>query len=366
MFTAAIAAGGLSAALAALVAQATGPQLGPAHAGDCAVVVTLSTPRVGDVVRVLLDRGRLRDQDIVSTTQTTVVIPTGSPLQAGQSLRLLVNGSPVSEKDDAVREAAARPAGAKPIGVCDPPAPGSQGESLEASAYIGWAYDQFAPDKIGGYPPGTTTARHNRMLFGVDFDYRMLGSDSSDVRLWLSGETLHGVRSADVDCEAENNRPTVCDPQPGVRYARAVLENATSLEAYVAPRLEFKALQKSASTPTQLYATARFGFIALEGAPRVYKNHHVGAGLVADGGPFKGSLVEFGWGMNEMLSGRDWKRLMVDGFLTFSLERVPIIRDNARFFIQMFIDNDLGGDTPDSIQTFLGFDLDVRKFFGAP
>ena len=30
----------------------------------------------------------------------------------------------------------------------------------------------------------------------------------------------------------------------------------------------------------------------------------------------------------------------------------------------MFIDNDLAGDTPDSIQTFLGFDIDIRRFFG--
>jgi hypothetical protein len=68
--------------------------------------------------------------------------------------------------------------------------------------------------------------------------------------------------------------------------------------------------------------------------------------------------------MNEMLSGRRWKRLKVDGYLTFGLDGVPGIRDRGRLFIQMFIDNDLAGNTPDSIQTFLGFELDIRRFFG--
>ena len=30
----------------------------------------------------------------------------------------------------------------------------------------------------------------------------------------------------------------------------------------------------------------------------------------------------------------------------------------------MFIDNDLKGNTPDSIQSFMGIDFDIRRFFG--
>jgi hypothetical protein len=185
------------------------------------------------------------------------------------------------------------------------------------------------------------------------------------MQFWVSGETMHGVRSADIDCNAETNKPPICNPQSGIAYARAVLENATSLEVFIAPRLEIATLQANASTPMRLYVTSRFGFITLDDAPRVFRSHHAGIGLMADGEtPFAGSSFEIGWGNNEMLSGSRWKRLKVDGVLTFSLEGIPWIRDKARFFIQMFIDNDLTGPTPDSVQTFMGFDIDVRKFFG--
>ena len=243
------------------------------------------------------------------------------------------------------------------------PAPDARpaGQSLEATAYFGWAFDQFAPDSTGGYPPNTVTEKHNRMLFGVNFDYRLSGTDDSGVQVWLAGETLHGVRSADINCAEEANKPPVCTPQPGLEYARAVLANATSLEAYIAPRVLFARLQRDSSTPTRLYVTARFGFIALDDAPRVFKNHHIGVGLQADDGPFEGSGIEVGWGNNELLSGLGWKRLKVDGLITFP---VPKTGETARFFIQMFIDNDLKGSAPDSIQTFMGVDFDIRKFFG--
>jgi len=351
-----------------LAAQTNQPQLKPAFAGDCAVVVALSGQRIGDLVQVTLDLGRLPEQTVNGTALPALEVPTGSPLQKGQKVRLSINGSDVPGGETTVEDSTARPASEKPTGVCASGgrsgATQPKGDALEASAYFGWAYDQFAPDSIGGYPPGTATEKHNRVLFGVDFDYRMLGSDTSKARLWLAGETLHGVRSADVDCSAETNKPPACNPQAGITYARAVLKDASSVEAYIQPRLEIARLQKGTSAPAQLYLSARFGFIGLDEAPRVYKNHQFGVGLMADDGPFKGSTLEFGWGMNEMLSDRKWKRLKVDGLLTFSLDGVPAVRDRGRFFIEMFIDNDLRGPTADSVQVFMGFDLDIRKFFG--
>ena len=343
-------------------AQTGRAAIAPAYAGDCAVVVTLAGERTGDVVQVQVAFGSLPSQALASDGLKEVTISTGAPLQKGDTLRLLVNGAEIQGARITTEDAAKRPDGRKALGGCAKPEKFEfGGDSLEATAYFGWAFDQFAPDSLGGYPPNTLTERHNRVLFGVNFDYRMTGNDSSPLQLWLSGETMHGVRSADVDCTAEENKPAECNPTGGVSYARAVLADATSIEAYVAPRLEFGQLQKTSTTPTRLYATARFGFIALERAPRVYKNHHLGVGLMADGGPFGGSHVEFGWGMNELLSGRKWKRLKVDGLITFP---VPRTGETAHFFIQMFIDNDLKGNTPDSIQSFMGVDLDIRRFFG--
>jgi hypothetical protein len=342
---------------------AAGPQIRPAFAGDCALVVALTGQRPGDVVQVQIGFGRLPAVTIAAEKQETVDVPTNAPLQVGESLILLINGAEIARTTAA--DSKLRPAGARPTGTCTAPADEAfDGSSFEATAYYGRAYDQFAPDSMGGYPPGTTTAKHNRQLFGVDFDYRMLGTDRSKMQLWFAGQTVHGVRSADIDCSAETNKPAICDPKDGTSYARAVLENASSLEAYVAPRIEFARLQRNSTTPSRLYLTARFGFIALVGAPRVFKNHHVGLGLQAEDGPFEGSVFEVGWGNNQMLSGTAWKRLKVDGLVTFSLQGIPWIRDKAHFFIEMFIDNDLRGHTPDSIQTFMGFDIDIRKFFG--
>ena len=343
-------------------AQTAGTAIAPSFAGDCAVAVTLAGQRTGDVVQVQVAFGSLQSHVLEAGDLKEVSIGTGAPLQKGDTLRLLVNGSEIAGARVTTADASSRPAGRKPLGECaKPEREAFAGDSLEASAYFGWAFDQFAPDSLGGYPPNTLTERHNRVLFGVNFDYRMTGGDNSRMQLWLSGETMHGVRSADIDCTAEENKPPECNPAPGVSFARAVLADSTSVEAYVAPRLVFAQLQKDATTPTRLYAMARFGFIALAGAPRVYKNHHLGVGLMADDGPFAGSRVEFGWGMNEPLSGRRWKRLKVDGLVTFP---VPKTGESARFFIEMFIDNDLKGNSPDSIQSFMGIDFDIRRFFG--
>ena len=355
------------AVLFALVSTSAAAQTGraaiaPSFAGDCAVSVTLAGERTGDVVQVQVAFGSLQSRALESDGLKDVTVSTGAALQKGDTLRLLINGSEVAGARITTEDATNRPANRKPLGECPKPETVAfGGDSLEASAYFGWAFDQFAPDSIGGYPPNTLTERHNRVLFGVNFDYRMIGSDTSRMQFSFAGETMHGVRSADIDCNAEENKPPECEPAPGVSYARAVLADSTSVEAYVAPRLVFWRLQKDTTTPTSLYATARFGFIALAGAPRVYKNHHLGLGLLADDGPFAGSKVEFGWGMNELLSGRSWKRLKVDGLVTFP---VPRTGGTAQFFIEMFIDNDLKGNSPDSIQSFMGIDFDIRRFFG--
>ena len=133
------------AALAASAAQSA-PRLDPVFAGDCSVTVILSGPRVGDVVQVLLNLGAMRAQSVTDAAQTRIEVPTGSPLQNGQSLRLLINGSEISGANATVEDSNKRPADRKPSGVCAEAAGvAPQGDSLRATAYAGWAYDQFAP-----------------------------------------------------------------------------------------------------------------------------------------------------------------------------------------------------------------------------
>jgi opacity protein-like surface antigen len=203
---------GVLALLCALVSTAAAAQtLGPSYAGDCAVAVTLAGQRTGDVVQVQVAFGSLQSRALESDGLKDVTVSTGAALQKGDTLRLLINGSEVAGARITTEDVAKRPAERKPLGKCPNPktTPAFAGDSFEASAYLGWAFDQFAPDSIGGYPANTVTEKHNRYLFGVNFDYRMLGSDTSKMQFWLAGETLHGVRSADVNCDAETNKPVV-------------------------------------------------------------------------------------------------------------------------------------------------------------
>jgi hypothetical protein len=87
-------------------------------------------------------------------------------------------------------------------------------------------------------------------------------------------------------------------------------------------------------------------------------------GLRVADGPFEGSMLEAGWGNNDLFSGPAWRRLKIDGLMSFGLDGVPGIRDKGRFFVEMYVDNDILGPSSDSIQTFLGIDFDIRKFFG--
>jgi len=347
---------------AVAAAQGRSEKFNPVHAGDCAVIVELTGHRPNDVVQVLMANGKLDPQVVKDPKKPTLTFNTVLPLQQGVELALIINGT---EDPSARTSVLPTDRTVARVGNCDAvPSEQHTEESLSASAYLGDAIDTFAPPTVGGYPPDTATSSKNQKLFGVDFDYRMAGHDDGKVQIWLSGETLHAVRSADIDCTGAH-KPPVCDNSAlnPTASAKFILKHQTSLEAFASPRVEFAALQRHATTPTRPYVTTRFGFIMLANSPHAYRVFHVGAGLKADEGPFAGSLIEFGWGNNELYSGRSWKRLKVDGLLTFDLENL-IKTDKARFFIEMYIDNDLRGPTADSVQTFIGLDFDIRKFFG--
>src|SRR5262245_60570048 len=97
-------------------------------------------------------------------------------------------------------------AGVSPA-FCQPPPDVHKHDSFIATAYSGRAFDTFAPDEMGCYPPNTDTTPKNRALFGVDFDYRLAGSLTEGWQFWLAGETLHGVRSADISCGSSSAPP---------------------------------------------------------------------------------------------------------------------------------------------------------------
>jgi hypothetical protein len=329
--------------------------------GECRVVLTITNPRTGDEIGVVVELTELREQ-VVTAGISELSFSTGVPLREGFRIRARVNGDVVAQQ--VVPPA---PAGSRPVDACTAPAPSTENSPFDASAYFGEVVDTFAPDSVGGYKnPSAGNAQKLRTIFGVDFDYRAIGKEDSRVQFWLNGETLHGVRTADIDCSAPNHddRPPVCSStSPFPDRAKYILEHATSLEAYVSPRLEFKTLQEGTLSPAKLYVTTRLGFIALEQSPRVFRTAHAALGLLADAGPFAGSYFEAGVGKNELFSGTNWRRLKIDGLLSFSLEKLVRVTDSSRFFIEMLIDNDLGGGA-DSVQTFFGVDVDLKTAFG--
>jgi hypothetical protein len=330
----------------------------PLRVGDCQVVVQVTSPRPGDQVGVVVELTASREQTLVAG-RTELTFPLAEPLRQGFRVRTVLNGTP--GKEEVV------PAGSGiPRGQCETPVVEDE-SPFEASVFLGMVIDNFAPDKVGGYiNPEAGSKQKAQWITGFEFDYRVHGRADDGVRVWLQGQTMHGVRTADINCAPEDGRevPPICPNSAATTpdRVRFILENATSVEAFVNPRVEFAKVQDGTDSSAWLYATANIGFIALKDAPKVFRTMAVGLGLLADDGNFAGSYFEVGWGKNELFS-TEWNRLKVDGLLSFSMAGVPLVRDNGRLFVEMTVDNDLH-DGPDSVRTFFGFDLDLKKAIG--
>jgi hypothetical protein len=343
--------------------------LDPLDVGDCRVVVKITNPRGGDQVGIIVDQTLIREQTVVAGGGT-LTFALSDPLRVGSTVRVRVNGSNnvnAGAVSELMTKVADRPGGRAP-GECAPEDEPDDESPFLASFFLGEVVDNFAPDKVANYKskdPDEALKAKGGFIFGFDFDYRLRGRSDSRVQFWVEGETMHGVRTADVDCAPPDpaQRPPVCDESPAniQDRARYILKNATSLEVWTSPRVEFHTLQGGTDSPAKLYTALTLGFIALDDAPQtgVYRSHHVSLGLAADGGSFDGSYLEVGWGKNELFS-REWNRLKIAGLLSFSMDRLPIWRDTGRLFVEMTIDNSLS-DGPDSIRTFFGVDIDLKK-----
>jgi hypothetical protein len=270
-----------------------------------------------------------------------------------------------------------------PGGKCDEPEARDDREVFESSGYLGWAFDNFAPAL--GSLPSTNPGSHTRLLAGVEAQYRLVGDKHDPFQIWLTTFTLHGVRSADVDC---TNAATaaLCGANQGQKFI-AIFQNATSLEAHFDVRVELKTLQPRSELPSKVFAVARFGFIDLDkyeavvngipvsvNPPKVFNNDMLGGGILAPAGPFRDSSAIVGWGRSERFqSNPGWNRLKISGMLVFDL--VPGFKDRLEFwkrlagsprmFVQINVDRNPGGPGPDAVNTYIGIDVDLRRvFFG--
>ncbi|OLD64906.1 MAG: hypothetical protein AUI47_03755 [Acidobacteria bacterium 13_1_40CM_2_68_5] len=209
-----------------------------------------------------------------------------------------------------------------------------------------------------------------RGIAGVDFAYRLLGQAARARQLWIYGETVHGTRSADVDCTRAPDVPS-CQPFQGQISPTGqfvyMLRNATSLEGFLGLRWEFLAIKPGSRNPAHAYLKAQAGFLSVSGSGGdVTDVHHVGLGLTLTSGEFLDSYLEIGFGRTDLFQDRSTRRFKVDGFLSHPLGGTAYARAwEVRAFVEMTVDTDLGPGS-DSIQSYVGFDFTPRKGHGRP
>jgi len=336
------------------------------HDGDCSIVVEAAAP-AHEQIRFVLNRQPLT---VTILQDAPLVAGLADPLRQGDEVRVTVNGTSYTKV-----VAAARPGSRASCGAAPKLDPGDGRTAFEASGYLGTAFDNFAPNVIGAYQNAeAASGTKSRWLAGVEAQYRLVGKPSDTVQLWLATKTLHGVRSADVNCR-ETPSVAICDNKaPSSDKFLFILQHASTMEAHVDPRLEFLTLQRDSDLPAKVYVTARFGFLDLEGAPKVFNSDSVGIGVLAPSGVFKNSLAQVAWGRSaQFQSNRSWNRLKIDGILAFDI--MPGLIDQlqfwkrlggaARVFIGISVDRNPGGPGPDSVQSYVGIDFDLRRAFSA-
>ncbi len=235
-------------------------------------------------------------------------------------------------------------------------------ENFQASVYLGLGIDTFAAAEDRQYlNRGDANRKQERAIGGFNFAYRLLGNNRKASQLWLFGETVHGIRSAEADCNKFSDFVTCGDaltvkdllPNPS-RDLLLILRNASSLEGVMGLRYEFLAFHAAEDSESSLYVKAQAGFVKVSGAPDDAADlHHVGLGVISTKGIFRSSYLEAAWGRNDVFATKPRNRWKVDGFLSRRIRKTPV-----SFFVQMVVDSDLGRRS-DSIQSYIGFDFDL-------
>jgi hypothetical protein len=234
--------------------------------------------------------------------------------------------------------------------------------------YFGMSIDTFSASELRTYlNPQDSSTRRERFVAGIDFSYRVKGrADDRGQQFWLYGETIHGVRSADVNCAVDPEIP-VCQPfnvATGAQKVLYILRNASTLEAFAGARWEFKDINFGgadavAENAVKAYVRGQLGFLAVEQSGGDALNvDHVALGLQAVRGRFRESYFEAGFGKSDLYAVHPNSRLKIDGYLS-----IDIGLDGAFPFVQMVIDAD-GRAGADTIQTFMGVNLDMGNIKG--
>jgi hypothetical protein len=254
--------------------------------------------------------------------------------------------------------------------------------AFDASFYVGLSIDTFAGDETLKYlNPQDAGQTHERAVGGFDFAYRLLGDENMGRPIdlsrrwqflnnfWVIGETIHGVRSADVNCSTQGTDSPLCaktltpPTNPGNQLF-AIIRSATSLEGYGGIRWEFMGIQQQSTTPANLYLKAQAGFLDIAGQNgSALALHDVALGAIATKGDYVDSYLEVGWGRSDTFA-KNHGRKKIDAYLERKINWLEI-KDQPwmSLFAQITVDTDLGRGS-DAIQTYIGFNFDLKKLLG--
>lgn len=244
---------------------------------------------------------------------------------------------------------------------------------VAATFYAGVGIDTFAAGELSRYlNPEESGKKGERFIAGFDFGYRLFGLPSKktlpwEPQIWVYGETVHGVRSADFDCD-ENPNLEVCKPfdltSAGTRTL-FILRNASSLEGFAGLRYEFLELQGKSPSAANAYFKTQYGFLTVSGnAGDVVDLHQYAAlGAIVKKGKFMDSYLEVGFGRTDLFGFKSKDRWKVDAMLTWEWEVPGPGKIVVYPFAQITVDADFGGGS-DSVQSYIGLAFDVDKLFG--
>jgi hypothetical protein len=253
-------------------------------------------------------------------------------------------------------------------------------QTFEANAFYGRVFDNFAPAEALGvnYVKPPVGDIDSRWTAGFQAAYRLFGAPDDTRQLWLTTQILHGARSADIDCTANPAAFSCAGVDPTKNPEQRILttlEHASTMESHIEARLELFRLQGATDTPVKVFASTRYGFVAMDGAPKVFSSDaYVGGGITTPKGSFRGSFAEVAWGRSRQFqSVPEANRLKIYGMLVFDL--MPGLVGQAqnilsqagsatRFFAEIVVDRNPGGVAPDAVQTYIGIAFDVRRLVG--
>jgi hypothetical protein len=247
-------------------------------------------------------------------------------------------------------------------------------QKFEIFPYLGLAIDNFAASEVRDYLNFEVSGESkSRETFGIAFQYPLIGSLHHDLStsdaagseeavtkrfgtLTVYGQTTHGVRSTDIDCEAAPDTPLCIPFGPEILAAQNdptqralfILRNSSSLEAMLGLRYEFLKLQEGDAA---LYAAVQAGFVAVEDDDDdVADINHVAIGARIRQGRYRDSYLEVAKGENDLFADHPNDRSKIIARL---VTRPTFFKSKAILFAHIVTDVD-GDEGADSVQTYFG------------